>query len=325
VKPCSLHVLIALTALITSLSAEDLPPTDPKTLLKQLDQLASDAQHQLQSRRSAALSRVQPAASSGDAAVDAYLHALENTQYKESAKDFLEWRKKKSELLRSKEFQTALQLQLRYLCIALQRTEQHDAFAQVPDTLSYLSLLGAFESGIGGSGDKQNPEVRTILQEPLQNSSIVEWLQIADLIPSGKDFADSPGNYQEIMDQNIREPLQAKKDPRLPGTWDAQISVEAAIATGSGSQQQVDAFNQTELPNLLFKQAQDTAGIGQPNRAIADILKLIQSFPGDPDMKEWVDYARGLISPPAPTSTPQIPTPPPLPFPFPSTTPGAAK
>ena len=99
----------------------------------------------------------------------------------------------------------------------------------------------------------------------------MEWLQIADLIPFGKDFEDSPGNYQGIMDQNIREPLQAKRDPRLPGTWDAQISVEAAIATGSGSQQQVDAFNQTELPNLLFKQAQDTAGIGQPNRAIAEM------------------------------------------------------
>ena len=303
-KRHSLHSLIALTALVTSLSAQDLPPTDPKITLKQLDQIASGAQNKLQSRRSAAISQVQSAASSGSAAVDAYLHALENTQYKESAKDFLDWRRKKSDLLRSTELQTALQLQLRYLLLALQRTEQHDAFAQVPDTLSYLSLLAAFNSKNPGSRERQYPEVQTIQQESLQSSPIVEWLQIADLLPSGKDFEDSHGNYREIMNQNVREPLRTKKDPRLPGTWDAQIGVEAAIATASGSQQQMDAFNQTQLPDLLFKKAQDTAAMGQPNRAVAEIMKLIQDYPADPDMKQWIDFARGLIATPVePTGT----------------------
>ncbi len=324
-KHCSLPSLIALLTIVSSLSAQDLPQADTKTLLKQLDQIASGAENKLQSRRNNAISQIQSATSSGSASVDFYLHALENTQYKESAKDFLEWRKRSGDLLRSSSMQTAAQLQLRYLIIALQRSEQHNALAQVPEVLNYLSLLAAFNAQSAALGDKQFPEIRPLLQQPLQASAVVDFFKISDLLPSGKDFENSPGNYQEIMDKNVREPLRANKDPRLPGTWDTQIAVEANIATSTQSKQQAETFNQSRLPDLLFKKAKDTAAIGQPNRSLSQVMALIQGYPANPNMKQWIENARALIADLPSSATAVSPATTPAPAPAATVAPSAIK
>lgn len=344
--PYLVLALLVAPILPTSL-AQDLPPPNTAVLLKELDQIASGVQNKIQSRRDSALSQIQAASSSGGSAVDFYLHALENTKYRENHQEFVDWRRKNEELLRSISLQNAAQLQLRYLVLALQRSDKNDAFAQISQSLAYLNTLAALNSlnDISSassdapgenvpknsqkivkttSSDKPYPEALALIQQPLNASSVVAWLQIADLLPKTDSFAPSPGNYQQIMEQNVRTPLRAKNDPRLPLTWDTQIAMESALATKSGSQQQADAFNQTRLPDLLFKKAKDTAAIGQPNRAIAEIIKLIQDYPADPDMKQWIDFARGLIASAVPTPTPaaQAPTPISSPFPLPAITPG---
>ena len=131
---------------------------------------------------------------------------------------------------------------------------------------------------------------------------MVQWLQISDLLLN-KDFEPSAGNYQSIMEKNIRGSLRAKNDARIFQTWDMQIAMEMATATESNSKQQADAFNQTRLPYLLFSKAKDTAAISQPNRALGEIMMLVSNYPQNPSMKEWIKTARGLLTNPpvAPT------------------------
>lgn len=310
---------------LNAVVAQDLPPPQNITeILRELDRVDQGAKLKEDNRRSAAITQIQAAANSGPAAVDLYLRSLENTKYLESHQDYVDWSRKNQELLHSISFQNAAQLQMRYLAMALQRNEKHDAYAQIPECLSYLETLSAQKSlrtqsqdnssdnnasakqgqnktAKTTSTDKPYPEALTLINQPVEKSTVVQWLQISDLLPE-KNFEPASGNYQSIMEKNIRGPLRAKNDPRIIQTWDLQIAQETALATESNSRQQADAFNQTRLPDLLFRKAKDTEVIGQPNRALGQVMVLVRNYPENPSAQDWIDAARGLLTNPPVTS-----------------------
>lgn len=329
---CLLVVLIPHLGLSGS-QAQDLPPPQNATeILKELDKVDQGAKSKVENRRSAAISQIQGAGNSGSAAVDLYLKALANTKFLESPQDYVEWTRKNQELLHSLSFQNAAQLQMRYLAMALRRDEKHDAYSQIPECLAYLGTLSSDKSlrqspsdSSGGSAqsgpqlrvqkkavaaptstDKPYPEAIALINQPVNKSSVVEWFQIFDLLPD-KDFAPSAGNYESIMEKNIRSPLKAMKDPRIIQTWDVQIAQETAAATESNSKQQADTFNQTRLPELLFRKAKDTAAIGQSNRALDQIMVLIRNYPENPLTQGWITMARGLLTNPPVASADVVP------------------
>ena len=315
--------LILLAATLTSVLAQDLPPPNVDPILKELDVIASGAQNQISARRNSALSQIQAASGSGPSAVAFYLQALDGTKFHDSHTDFMAWQQKNAEFVRSVPFQTASQLQLRYLTLGLQRSDKNDAFAQIPFCLAYLQDLStettthltqsqkAPKTQNSAAIDKSYEEAANLLKQSLNDSAVVHFLQISDLLPDGKDFAGSAENYEQIMEKNIHVSLRAKNDPRLLGTWDQQMNFEATKATASGSQQQADEFNKTKLPDLLFKKTQDMAVIGQSNRALVSVMEIIHRYPTNPNMRQWVDFARAIaskvvVATPAPAA---IPTP----------------
>ena len=325
-------ILLSVMTGLPGVMAQDLTNSTANTaaILKELDQVTSKASDRIETRRSHALSQIQSAAGSGSSAVNLYVSALENTKYKETHQEFLDWMKKNQEILRNNSMQNAAQLQLRYLALALQQTDSRDAYAQVPQYEEYLTSLAGNhflknddaeptptpkpdKKGLIGpvhyNPDAPIPESKALLRQSLSDSAVVEYFQIGDLLPKGDAFEPTAGSYEGILEKNIRVPLRKKSDQRLLSTWDVQIAQEAATATSSESKQQTDVFNQTRLPELLFKKAQDTAAIGQPNRAIAQIMQLIRSYPDNPSVKDWVQAARGLLEmkgAPLHGATPQI-------------------
>lgn len=300
---------------VTVTTAQDLPvPQNSTAILKELDKIDQEAKANENNRRRAASAQIQAAANSGSVAVDLYLSSLENTKYLESHQDYVEWSRKNQELLHSLSFQNAAQLQMRYLSMALQRDEKHDAFAQIPECLAYLETLASQKflrqaSASTSSSQIQNQkipiktsstekpysEALALINQPVDKSSVVQWLQISDLLLN-KDFEPSAGNYQSILEKNIRGPLRARNDARILQTWDMQIAMETATATESNSKQQADAFNQIRLPYLLFSKAKDTAAIGQPNRALGEVMVLVSHYPQNPSVKDWITTARGLLT-----------------------------
>ena len=331
----SIYVLTTIASLLSLLwvgivTAQDLPiPQNSAAILKELDKIDQGAKAHEENRRSAAISQIQAAANSAPAAVELYLKSLENTKHLETHQDYVDWSRKNQELLHSLSFQTAAQLQMRYLAMALQRNERHDAYSQIPECLAYLETLSSQKSlrketadsissddspnssqnknqkktAKSTSTDKPYPEAIALINQSVNKSSVVEWLQISDLLPDS-DFEPSAGNYQSIMEKNVRKPLRAKNDPRIVQTWDTQIAQETATATESNSKQQTDTFNQLRLPDLLFRKAQDTASIGQPNRALGEVMMLVRNYPANSSMKDWITTARGLLTNPpvAPTT-----------------------
>jgi hypothetical protein len=338
--PPQLQWKAAVLILISSLavgSAQDLSSSgNTVMLMKELDQITQTSAARVQKRRNDALAQINNASSSGPSALDFYLNALENSKYSEAHPDFIEWKKKNQDILRNSSMANAALVQLKYLALALQRSDEHSGYSQVPDYMAYVKLLAdshflpANQPTSDGSQDvssaaKKNskahvhfnsdqplPEAIAIVKQPLDASVVVFKLQISDLLPKGDDFESSPGNYESILEKNIRVPLRNNRDQRILSTWDDQIRQEAAAASAAGSPQQIDLFNRSRLPQLLFGKAQDTVAIGQPNRGIAEMMQLIRTYPDNPSVSDWIQTTRGLLGN---TNVPSTSYPPPSSYP----------
>jgi hypothetical protein len=328
-------LIVSALGLHTVIAQDLTAPQNTNDILRELDKVNQGAKLTENKRRGAAIAAIQGAAASGPAAVDLYLRSLENTKYLETHQDYVDWSRKHQELLHSISFQNAAQLQMRYLDMALQRNEKHDAFAQIPECLAYLDTLSSQRSlrpetrdSAGDddtpatpsqntapkkgqpkpvkntASDRPYPEALSLINQPVDKSSVVQWLQISDLLPE-KDFEPSAGNYKSIMEKNIRGPLRTKSDPRLLQTWDMQIARETATATESNSRQAAETFNKARLPDLLFLKAKDTTAIGQPNRALGQVMVLVRNYPENSSLQEWIETARGLITNP-PVTPPAV-------------------
>jgi hypothetical protein len=310
-KALALRPLYILLLSVTVLTAQDLPPPqNTEGLLKELDQISSGSQSLSQKRRAEAISRIQSASTSGASSVELYVSALENTKYRESHPAFIDWRQKNQDGLHHSSFQNAAQLQLRYLLLGLQRSDQKTALAQVPETLAYLNSLSSLHFLEGTytppppkgtqaqpiPSDKVTSDAAALIKQPLSSAAVVDWLQIEDLLPAGKDFETSAGNYVGIMEKNVRIPLRGTNDPRLPSVWDVQINTESATVTEANSKQKTEDFQNERLPEMIFGKLKDTAAIGQPNRAATEMMKLIRTYPSNPAVKSWIDYTRGLLT-----------------------------
>jgi hypothetical protein len=316
--PPSAYIVAALTVILSPVSrvtAQDAPAPQNKTaLLQELDKITSGSETIVRKRRAEAISRVQSASSSGGAAVELYLNALDNTRYREKHQEFIDWRQKNQDCLRHASFQNAAQLQLRYLLLALQRSDQKTALTQIPESLAYLKSLqelhfleepqtssSAQKSNRGmqappPSSDKVIPEASAIIKQPIRNCAVVEWFQISDLLPEGKDFEGSAGNFAGIIDKNVKNPLRGTNDPRLPGAWDFQINAESAVANSGDSPQKTETFRNERLPELIFLKLKDTAAIGQPNRALNELMTLIRTYPSNHSVNDWITTARGMLT-----------------------------
>lgn len=319
--PHSMRIFLLGTVFLATtniLKAQDLPaPQNREALLRELDQITKTAETHEQQRRSEAISRIQSAAASPSASVELYLQALDGTKYLDKHQDFLDWKQKNQDVIRHSSYQNAAQLQLRYLLLGIQRSEKHDAYAQVGETLAYLNNLQSlhfldepFVAPPTQKGylpqpcpsDKVTKEAIDLMGKSLSGYPVVEWLQIKDLLPE-KNFSGAAGDYFGILEKNAKSPLKQKNDPRLPGVWDLQITTAMTQANASKDSQKAITFKTEKLPNLLFGKCADIAVIGQPNRAVNEMVVLIRAYPGNPSVPDWIEAAKQLI-----TNAPVLPT-----------------
>jgi hypothetical protein len=94
----------------------------------------------------------------------------------------------------------------------------------------------------------------------------------------------------------VKTPLRGTNDPRLPGAWDFQINAESAVANSGDSPQKTETFRNERLPELIFLKLKDTAAIGQPNRALNELMTLIRTYPSNHSVNDWITTARGMLT-----------------------------
>ncbi|MEI8310452.1 MAG: hypothetical protein WCH98_06845 [Verrucomicrobiota bacterium] len=294
-------ICVFLSISILQAQQQDIAPPNLDTILKEITALEQKQKQGKLTERNSLIGQIQSAAANGSAAASFYTQAVEEVQFKgkkDKVEAFIAWKKAHADLLHSKEMQTALLLHLKYLLMSLQRRDLEKPETQLPALMTYVNELVSCDDLFA----KQNPpsdETRSLLTKPISGSIFAQWLPLGEWLPDAKNWEQKPGDIPGILEKNIRSVMRDKKDPQLIQTWDTEMKIEAARITTGRSEHQADQFNTVTRPRLQFKQAQDMAVIGQPNRALTETIALVRANPLHPDFGIWVAKIRESIKPPA--------------------------
>lgn len=294
---------------ISPLNAQqsDIAPPNYENIAREIEGLEQKQKQGKQAEKSALMNQIQTALMNGAAAASFYTQAVESVQFKgkrDKAEAFSDWRKSHSDLLRTKEMQTALLLHLKYLLLSLQRKGLDKPATMLPALTGYLNEVIAADEHL--TDQKPLPEeARNLMGQPLNQSVFCQWLQLGEWLPDEKSWELKPGDVAGILEKNVRSIMRETKDPQIIGTWDLQMKVEADRITTGRSEYQADQFNSVTRPRLLFKRAQDMVDVGQPNRALAEMVALVKTYPAHPDFGTWLARIRESIKAPAAQTSPQ--------------------
>lgn len=267
-------------------------------MLREIGQLEQRRKEGLADVKKQALQTLQAGAANGAAAAKLYGQAVETTKLagnSAKAQTGADWRKENAELLRSREMQNALQLQLRYLALSLQRGDSDDALKFAAPSLGYARDLADYLAKARGSGPMPR-EVSDLLNKPAAAGVFAQWLSLGPWLPAAESWEPAAGNLDGILEKNVRTPWRSAGNSELLETWDFQAKFHADEITDGGSQHAAGQFNTTSLPRLLFSKAVDAAALGMTNRAAREIFEIVQRNPAHPDFETWVTRLRGLLA-----------------------------
>jgi len=288
-------------------SDHDVPAQNSEFLLSEIEAMEGKQKTAKAQEKKELLGLVQGATVSGVAAGNLYERAVEEVEFagkKDKASAFVDWKKTKADMMRSKEMQTALLLHLKYLSLALQRKGMENPEAMTPALLAYVGELVAADKDF--AEQKQKPdEQKKLLEQPLGQSVFAQWLKLGQWLPEDKVWEQKPGDVAGILEKNLRPLFREKKDPQILRTWDIQLKLEAERITLGRMDHQIDKFNSTTRPTLMFKRAQDMVAIGQPNRGLVEMVAVIRANPSHPDFASWLATVRGLLKPAPQNTSPQ--------------------
>jgi len=295
-KVLVLSVCIAVPFFLTSFAAEDMVAPDLSTVIAELEAIQNNQTTARQQWLSRAIVQIDEAGKNASSASRAYADAKRAVEFdgkSNAGSRFSEWRSSKSDVLGSRGFQTAAQLHLHYLGLTLRQIGEPDSDARVTETLRYVEELAkALTSMLADLNASE--EAKDLMNKPLQDGVFAKASDLGQLLTNQKQWELSAGNIDGILEKNLRRILRQKQDPRLPETWDLQISVEQEIAASAQNDLKNATFMSTRRPQLLWRKANDLVAIGQPVRGLSLMLETLRSNPTHPDIDGWVEAAKTL-------------------------------
>jgi hypothetical protein len=314
---------------------QDAPPVNVNDLLKQLRGLRDQQTLQAKTSRQSAIQTLSAAANSPERALKLWQDAVQATQMDGAGKEaaqMRQWRDTEGELFKEREVQNAVHLHLSWLVITLQRSNGSTVKELLPTIINYTKELLADQATMdaldetikkektapvpgrprpgGNQAAKDDQATRrthdSILNKNVNNSLIVQWLKLGDLITVDK-WENNPGNFDGIYTKIIQPELRNQKDPHVMDYWDVKLKKEADNASKTRLSFEVDKFNNQRRPALLWSRAQEYTYLGQKNRAVTEMFNLIKTYPTHPDASDWVNALENVLAPP-PEAAPVAPT-----------------
>jgi hypothetical protein len=201
--------------------------------------------------------------------------------------EFSEWQKKNSEWLSNPDFRAAVQLHLQYLALSMERAASDRPEDFLVPSRGHLEAVADLQRRFTTSNPPN--QARDVLQMGIKGSLFTQAWQLKPFLKIEGAWADSPGQVEEILQQNIRPILRKQRSADLPATWDWQIQYETDLLVRERRQHVRDQFDNVRRPALLFQQAQARAELGQTARAAADGIKILQAHPAHPEFDSWVE------------------------------------
>jgi hypothetical protein len=328
--------LIALAATILTVPgalAQDGATVDTTQMLQQLKQLREQAATKTKADKQRTIQEISAAAASADGAYNAWEKAIMATKFDgltKEATQFKNWRETEGEAYKEPEVKNAMRLYFQWLNLTLQRSSGAKVKDMLPALVNYVKDLSAdgimidnhteevrherekeARRGGGGPGGGNGPggggrdNVRRIhddiLGKPLSGSMVVDWLKLGEWVKVGKDWVDTPGDFDGIFETIILPELRAQKDQRALEYWDIRIKREGDRAAQSKLDFEREKFTTVKMPSLMWKKATEMSNVGMRNRAATEMMNLIKTYPNHPESGSWMSQLEVMLNPAAAT------------------------
>ena len=307
-----------------------LTPTQTEHILKELDKVETQIGKGRGSVFSAAMAKFREGMASPTAALALYLdcYRLEHFERKNLKQaDFMDWKNKNEARLKDEDFKRALWLQLEFLVLTIQAQEIDESKKMGPIVTSLQAFLGKAVTAIQGTtvhsasgavtdkdskggrrggGNVPAGDILGTLRQSVADSDFAKAYSLQDFLKR-EEWEYQPLNVRGIYNDVIFPYYLAEKPTELPAQWDSRINAERAMRQALMSDTEFNEYIKDEGPRLLWEKdnylvVNDVGAV----KALADMLKVIQTYPSHPDAINWLKEFREIVkqvSEPVPVNT----------------------
>jgi hypothetical protein len=138
-----------------------------------------------------------------------------------------------------------------------------------------------------------------VLKTAVNSGPPIKALRADDLVKVEK-WEMSAGDVDGIFNSIVLPELRAAHDPRIFEYWDMKIKKESEAVKDKPSFDQ-EKYARERYPSLLWSRAKEYIPLGQPNRALGEMFKVVKAYPQHPNLADWIQQIEGFLAPPATT------------------------
>ncbi len=296
-----------------------LTPAQTEHILKELDKVETQIGKGRGSVFSAAMAKFREGMASPAAALSLYLecYKLEHFDRKNlKMADFTDWKNKNEVKLKDEDFKRALWLQLEYLVLTIQAQEADEPKKMGPIVTALQAFLGKAVTAIQGTtvhsasgavtdkdakggrkggGNVPAGDILGTLRQSVADSDFAKAYSLEDFLKR-EEWEYQPLNVKGIYANFIFPYYLAEKPAELPAQWDSRINAEVAMRKALMSETEYSEYSKDAGPRMLWEKnnylvANNVTAV----KALADMLKVIQTYPSHPDAISWLKEFRDLI------------------------------
>ncbi len=290
-------LLILLIAFNGVLRAQDQPltPSETKLLLDSIKDLKGKVKDQRYGIHASAIKAFRAAAASTTSAYDFYLKCYKEMNFTRKGareSDYLEWKKKNRDYLRSREHSEARRMQLQYLVLTLraaQFTKKEQYYSIIPELTTLIDNALSAYPHLGSS--------RKILHSDAVGSTFGRVYDLQSTLKRNKNWGRSPMDIDGIYDRTILPMYRSnEKVDDLSAAWDKRISQRIRMVGALGSSESESKFTRDTLPRLNWEKNMDLLRGGKRRKALTAMVSLVRSNPEHENIDQWLDKLEGYLS-----------------------------
>ncbi|MCP4849918.1 MAG: hypothetical protein GY899_18420 [Verrucomicrobiaceae bacterium] len=290
-------VLIMLVTLAGGLRAQEqaLTPSETNLLLDAVKDLKGKVKDQRYGIHASAIQSFRAASSSTTSAYDFYLKCYKEMNFTRKGareSEYLEWKKKNRDYLRSKEHSEARRMQLQFLVLTLraaQFTKKEQYYSIIPELTTLVDNALSAYPHLGSS--------RKILHSDAVGSTFGRVYDLGSTMKRNKNWARSPMDIDGIYDRTILPLYRSKeKISELSAAWDKRISQRITMVGSLGSSESEAKFVRDTLPRMKWEKNMDLLRGGKRRTALTAMVSIVRSNAEHENIDQWIDRLEGYLS-----------------------------
>jgi hypothetical protein len=280
---------LPMPALLQAQQAPAAAPIDAEAVISTLKELRAKQAQTIKNAKSQVLASLNATMAADP--VKAFEQAVVTVEFQNQGgadgSRLADWRKKNGDVLRNRDFASAVRMHLLYLSLTWQRSMGATPKEQLPALIEYTAQ-------VENNRDTFAP-FENLLKRSLNESVFTAYYQIGPYISGLPEWEMQPFNAEGIYQKSILPELRRQKDPRVLDYWDKRIRGETVRAEKSQNSLTINKFNRIRRPTLLWGRAEEQLRMGDKAHAVNEMLTIVKTYSDHPDFDKWAKRLEAIV------------------------------